>query len=258
MKEYLVVANWKMNLNVHDASLLAHQLNKSIKNHHDIEVVLAPSFINIQPLSLQIDRRKFRLAAQDAYHQDSGAFTGEVSFTQLHGLVHYVLVGHSERRAYFGESLEMIRDKVSAAIRNDIVPILCIGETQAEKRAGETKQVLHDQLTTAVSNLTSEDLEKIVIAYEPVWAIGTGDPAKPKDIEDSIKFIRHNIAELYGQTVANKVRILYGASVDADFVQGILSIKGVNGLLVGGASLVAHKFAKIVESTHVFARENHT
>lgn len=258
MKKYLIAGNWKMNLNVHDASLLVHSLNKSVKIHHDVEVVLAPSFINIQPLSLQIDRRKFRLAAQNAYLQDSGAFTGEVSFTQLHGLVHYVIIGHSERRAYFGESLEMIRDKVSAAIRNDINPILCIGETQTEKRAGETKQVLHDQLTTAISNLTSDDLEKVVIAYEPVWAIGTGDPAKPKDIEDSIKFIRHNIAELYGQATAQKVRILYGASVDADFVKGILSIGGIDGLLVGGASLHAHKFAKIIEGTHAFARENHT
>lgn len=257
MKKYLVAANWKMNLNVHDASVLAHHLNKSVKSHHDVEVVLSPSFINLQPLSLQIDRRKFRLAAQNAYHQDAGAFTGEVSFTQLHGLVHYVLIGHSERRMHFNESLEMIRDKVSAAIRNDIAPILCIGETQTERRAGETKQVLHDQLTTALSNLTSDDLEKVVIAYEPVWAIGTGEPARPKDIEDAIKFIRHNIAELYGQKIAQDTRILYGASVDVEFVKGILSMRGVDGLLVGGASLHHHKFAGIVAATHAFARENH-
>lgn len=248
-----------MNLNVHDASLLVHRLNKAIKHHHDVEVVLAPSFINLQPLSLEIDRRKFRLAAQNAYYKDTGAFTGEVSFTQLHGLVHYVIIGHSERRLYFNESLELIRDKVSAAIRNDIVPILCIGETQTERRAGETKQVLHDQLTTALSNLTSDEVEKVVIAYEPVWAISTfgGELAKPTDVQKVIDFIRMQIAELYGRTVAQAIRVLYGGSVDDQIARGYLEIKGCNGALVGGASLHHHKFAGIVEAAHALARETH-
>jgi len=259
MKKYLIAGNWKMNLNVHDASLLVHHLNKSVKNHHDVEVVLAPSLINIQPLSLQIDRRKFRLAAQNAYHQDSGACTGEVSFTQLRGLVHYVIIGHSERRLYFNESLETIRDKVSAAIRNDIAPILCIGETHTERRAGETKQVLHDQLTTAISNLTSDDMEKLVIAYEPVWAISTfgGELAKPTDVKKALDFIRMQIAELYGRKVAKSVRILYGGSVDDQIARGYLEIEGCDGALVGGASLKHHKFAGIVAAAHALAREKH-
>lgn len=259
MKKYLIAGNWKMNLNVHDASLLANNLNKSIKNYHDVEVVLAPSLVNIQPLSLQIDRRKFRLAAQNAYQQDAGAFTGEVSFTQLHGLVHYVIIGHSERRLYFSESLEMIRDKVAAAVRNDIAPILCIGETQTERRAGETKQVLHDQLTTALSNLTSDDVERVVIAYEPVWAISTfgGELAKPTDVQTTIKFIRAQIAELYGPKVADAIRILYGGSVDDQIARGYLEIDGCNGALVGGASLHHHKFAGIVAAAHALARETH-
>lgn len=258
MKEYLVAGNWKMNLNVHEASKLVHHLNKAIKIYRDVEVVLAPSFINIQPLSLEIDRRKFRLAAQNAYHKDAGAFTGEVSFTQLSGLVHYAIIGHSERRLYFNERLEIVRDKVSAAIRNDISPILCIGETQSERRAGETKQVLHDQLTTALSNLTSEDVERVVIAYEPVWAISTfgGELARPDDVQKTLEFIRMQIAELYGRTAARDMKVLYGGSVDDQIARGYLELEGCNGALVGGASLNHHKFAGIVEAAHALARES--
>ena len=260
MKQYLIAGNWKMNLNVHDASLLVHRLNKTVKNYHDVEVVLAPSLLTIQPLSLQVDRRKFRLAAQNAYFKDEGAFTGEVSFTQLRGLVHYVIIGHSERRLYFNESLEMVRDKVSAAIRNEIAPILCIGETQTERRAGETKQVLHDQITSALSNLTSDEVEQVVIAYEPVWAISTfgGELAKPTDVQKSIDFIRAQIAELYGRTVAKKMRVLYGGSVDDQIARGYLELEGCDGALVGGASLHHHKFAGIVAAAHALARETHT
>ena len=169
----LIVANWKMHLNTHQASELVHRLSERIKIHRDIEVVLAPSMLTLQPLSVQIDRRKFRLAAQDAYYKDEGAFTGEVSFTMLQDIVHYAIIGHSERRIYFNENHDTVRDKVAAAIRNEIIPILCVGETQEERRAGETRQVLHDQITTALSNLTAEEVSKMVIAYEPVWAIST-------------------------------------------------------------------------------------
>lgn len=257
-KDYLIVGNWKMNLSVHDASVLVHHLDTHIRTYRDVEVVLAPSFLHLQPLSLQIDRRKFRLAAQNAYHKDAGAFTGEVSFSMLRNLVHYVIIGHSERRLYFSETLEVVRDKVAAAIRNEITPIICIGETQQERRAGETKQVLHDQITSALSNLTSEDIEDIVIAYEPVWAIGTGVSAKPDQINDVIAFIRHQISELYGKKAARAVRILYGAGVEPEHVASILSLScGINGLLVGGASLQPQKFASIVMTAHALAREAH-
>src|SRR3954471_13989466 len=132
MKRTLIVGNWKMNLNTQEASLLVKRLNDRIQIHRDIEVVLAPSLLTLQPISNEIDRRKFKLAAQNAYFKDEGAYTGEVSFTMLRGLVDYVIVGHSERRIYFNETLEIIRDKVQAAIRNDIIPVLCVGETQHE------------------------------------------------------------------------------------------------------------------------------
>jgi triosephosphate isomerase len=247
MRKILIAGNWKMNLNVAEASLLVHRLHERIKIHRDLEIVLAPTFLALQPISMQIDRRKFRLAAQNAYFVDEGAYTGEISFSLLRELVHYCIIGHSERRNYFNEGLEMVRDKVAASVRNEITPILCVGETNREREAGETKQVIHDQITTAISNLTSDEIEDIVIAYEPVWAIGTGITAKPDQIEEAISFIRKNIAELYGKKAGEKVRVLYGAGVEPEFVHSILSLEcGVDGLLVGGASLHYYKFAGIV------------
>lgn len=253
MKKIIIVGNWKMHLTTQEASLLVKRLNDRIDVHRDIEVVLAPSMLSLQPLSLEIDHRKFKLAAQNAYCVDEGAFTGEVSFTMLRGVAEYCIVGHSERRLYFNESLELIRDKVQAAIRNDITPILCVGETKHERAAGETKRVIHDQLTTALSNLTADEVERVVIAYEPVWAIstfGTGDPAKPDEIHTAITWIRKLLGELYGEQAAEDTRVIYGASVDAEFVGSILGLDGVDGLLPGAASLNYHKFADIVESAY--------
>jgi triosephosphate isomerase (TIM) len=257
MSRILIAGNWKMHLNVAQSSLLVHRLNQRIKAHRDVEVVLAPSLVALQPVSREIDRRKFRLAAQNAYSKDEGAFTGEVSFTMLRGLVHYAIIGHSERRLYFRESLEDVRDKVAASVRNGIAPILCVGETHEERRLGETKQVLHDQITTALHSLTANEVAHVVIAYEPVWAISTfgGELAKPREVQDAIAFIRLQIAELYGDHIASSVRILYGGSVDDQLVRGYLEVPGCNGALVGGASLNYHKFTAIVDSAYRLANK---
>lgn len=251
-KRTLIVGNWKMHLNVHQSSLLLHRLSERLRVHRDVEVVLAPSTLALQPLSIEIDRRKFRLCAQDAYFKDEGAYTGEVSFAMLGDLVHYGIVGHSARRIYFGETLEMVRDKVQAAVRNSIVPIICVGETKQERDNGETKQVLHDQITTALMNLTSRDIEQVVIAYEPVWAISTFDGvvARPDDVQKAIAFIRMQITELYGKQAAEAVRVLYGGSVNEHDVRGYLEIPGVDGALVGAASLNYQQFAGIVEAAY--------
>ncbi|HET6924809.1 MAG TPA: triose-phosphate isomerase [Candidatus Saccharimonadales bacterium] len=253
----LVVGNWKMHLNTHEASTLVHRLGQRIKTHRDVEVVLAPSMLCLQPLSLEIDRRKFRLSAQDAYYKDDGPYTGEVSFAMVRDLVHYGIVGHSARRIYFNESLETIRDKVQAAVRNDIVPILCVGETKQERDQGETKQVIHDQLTTALSNLTSEDILQTVIAYEPVWAISTfdGETSKPDDMAKAFSYIRFQIAELYGKHASEQVRVLYGGSVNDQDARAYLELEGCDGVLVGAASLSAHQFASIVETAAAVATE---
>ncbi len=251
-----------MHLSVAQASLLVHRLDTHIKAHRDIEVVLAPSMLALQPLSVQIDRRKFRLAAQNAYPKDEGAYTGEVSFAMLQDLVHYALVGHSERRHVFNESQSLIRDKVTAAFRNNITPILCIGETSTEKLTGETSRVLHDQLTTAISNLTAGEVEELVVAYEPVWAISSGTDyanhtnAKSDEVEKAVKVIRHNIAELYGEKASKRVRVLYGGSSNAENAAAYLSVEGIDGLLPGGASLNYHEFSGIVASAERVMHKN--
>ncbi|HUP26364.1 MAG TPA: triose-phosphate isomerase [Candidatus Limnocylindrales bacterium] len=256
MTKTLIVGNWKMHLNIHEASLLVHRLSERIRIHRDIEVVLAPSLVSLQPIYLQLDHRKFRLAAQNAYFQDEGPFTGEVSFNMLRGLVDYVIVGHSDRRYKFGENLEMVRDKVAGAVRNNITPILCVGETKQERIDGETMQVLHDQVTTALSELTQDEVENIVIAYEPIWALSNGkdfaqhEIPTPDIIAKATGVIRNNIRHLYGKEVSENVRILYGGSTSSSTAHGLLSSPGINGLLVGGASLNYSEFSGITEAAY--------
>lgn len=241
-----------MHLSVGQSSLLVQRLHKLISGHRDVEVVIAPSMLSLQPLSLQIDRRRFRLAAQNANAQDEGALTGEVSFSMLRNIVHYAIIGHSERRIYFKENYKDIRDKVASCVRNEIMPIICIGETAGEHRSGETNQVLHDQVVSALSNLTVEEVKDVVIAYEPVWAISNfgGKLAKPDDMAKSIKYIRAQVEALYGKKAAEEVRVLYGGSVNEDIAAGYLAIEGCDGLLVGGASLNYHKFSGIVDAAY--------
>lgn len=245
-----------MHNNASQASFLVHRLQERIKIHRDVEVVLIPSMLTLQPMSMQIDRRKFRLGAQNAYHEDEGAFTGEVSMTMLRELVHYVLVGHSERRHVFGEDDDMVAKKAAAAIRNEISPIICVGETKHERTQGETKQVIHDQTVTALRDLTSRDMHDVVMAYEPVWAISDGgnfknhEIATPDEVEKAVKLIRDNVAHLYGKTAATRLRILYGGSSNADNTRAYLETKGVDGLLVGGASLNYHQFADMVDTAY--------
>ena len=255
MRKILIVGNWKMHLNASQSSLLVHRLHERIMLHRNIEVVLAPSMLTLQPMSVQLDRRKFRLAAQNAYFHDEGAFTGEVSFTMLRELVHYVIIGHSERRHIFHEDLEMVRDKVAASVRNEITPILCVGETKHEREEGETKQVLHDQLMTGLSNLTASEVGAAVIAYEPVWAIGTGDVAKPDRVETATNYIRSYVNDVFGPKAAKNLRIIYGGSVVPDVVAGFLDVKGVDGFLVGGASLNYHEFSSIVSAARRWQRD---
>lgn len=256
MKKTLIVGNWKMNLNVSEGSLLLHRLSERIRIHRDVEVVLAPSALSLQPLSVQLDHRKFRLAAQNAYHVDEGAFTGEVSFNMLRDLVHYAIVGHSERRYKFDENLATVRDKTAAAVRNGITPILCVGETNQERLDKETLQVLHDQVTSALSNLTAEEVENMVIAYEPVWALSNGkdythhEIPTPDVIAKAAGAIRNNVRQLYGKATAENLRVLYGGSVSASTAAGMLSTPGVDGLLIGGASLNYHEFSSIVETAY--------
>jgi triosephosphate isomerase len=248
-KKY-IIANWKMNFTPGEASLFLHKLATKIKPTKSFEIILAPSLISLQPLSLQINRRQFKLAAQNFYWHDFGAYTGEVAVAQLRGVVDYALVGHSERRHIFNEHDKDIREKVAAALRNDITPVLCVGETADERTFGETNDVLYDQLTGGLSEVVADDIDKVIIAYEPVWAISTTGNAKlaaPDDIADAVVKIRAHLEHLYGAKIAKSVSVLYGGSANPSNAAAYLSVEGVDGLLVGGASLVADSFADIIE-----------
>ena len=246
----LIIGNWKMNLGVGDASLYLHKLADMIPAQRTVDVVLAPTILTLQSLSLQVNRRQFKLAAQNCYWRDQGAYTGEVSAAQLKGIADYVLIGHSERRYQFNETDKDIRAKVQAAMRNHLLPVLCVGETALERSTTETIDVLHDQLVGGLANITSDELAYLTIAYEPVWAIGTGENAMPKDVKFAVSVIRKQISQLFGAKFAKEVRVLYGGSVNIDNAKSYLEIQGVDGLLIGGASLDAHQFAGIVDQAY--------
>ena len=249
MKTY-IVGNWKMNFTVGEASIYLHKILKKIPNYRDVEVVVAPSMVALQSLSLQIDRRKMKLAAQNAFYRDYGAYTGEVSFEQLRGIVDYCIVGHSERRHIFGETDKIIQKKVEAAVRNRITPILCVGETESERAFGETADIIRDQVIGGLSEVSEEDIDKVMIAYEPVWAISsTKDSriASPTDVSEVVKLIRGNLKELYGEKTAEQIPILFGGSVNPSNAGGYLTVPGINGLLIGGASLILSEFADIID-----------
>lgn len=251
MRKTYIVGNWKMNLAAGEASVYLHKLSREIKAYRDVAVVVAPSLVTLQPLSLQIDRRKMKLAAQNFYHQDFGAFTGEVSISQLRGLVDFALVGHSERRHIFGETDKDIRQKVAAAIRNGVRPILCIGETANERTFGETAAVIKDQLLGGLSEVSEEDIEKVMIAYEPVWAISSTNGAVAAGVEEVAEvlgMIRGEIATLYGAKVAEEMVVMFGGSVNENNAGGYLTIPGCDGLLVGGASLKLGQFVSIIDT----------
>ncbi|MBR3329438.1 triose-phosphate isomerase [Candidatus Saccharibacteria bacterium] len=249
MKSY-IVGNWKLNFTVGEASIYLHKLLKALSNYRDVEVVVAPSTIALQPLSLQVDRHKMKLAAQNAFYRDYGAFTGETSFSQLRGMVDYAIIGHSERRYIFGEDDKTVEKKVAAAVRNKITPILCIGETESERAFGETADVIRDQLIGGLTDVADDDLDKVIIAYEPVWAISSTKVAKlasPDEVAEAVALIRKTLADTYGKKLAEKVPVLFGGSVNPSNAGAYLTVPGVNGLLIGGASLILNEFTDIIE-----------
>ena len=248
-KKY-IIANWKMNFTPGEASLYLNKLSQRIQPARNIQIVLAPSIISLQSLSLQINRRQFKLATQNSYWREFGAYTGEVALSQLRGFVDYAIIGHSERRYVFNEREEDIAQKVAAAIRSNITPVLCIGETALERKDGETAAAIYNQLASGLHEVSKEDIDKVIIAYEPVWAISSNKnakPAKPIDITEAVQLIRKHIAKLYGKEASINIPILYGGSVNKDIAAGYLELDGIDGLLIGNASLIADQFCAIVE-----------
>ena len=241
----LIVGNWKMNLNPEEAGKYVKRLEDKISPSENVEVVICPPFIDIYPIASSHDRNKLKVGSQNMHYLDEGAFTGEISPSMLRGLANYVILGHSERRA-MGEDDRTISKKVTAAFRNSIIPVLCVGEKLDDRQHDLSVKVVIDQLTADLAELTASDVARLVVAYEPVWAIGTGKFATPDEISPVIKAIHGTIEELYGEEGASGVRVLYGGSVVPDNAKTYLEMPGIDGLLVGGASLNYEEFATIV------------
>jgi triosephosphate isomerase len=242
----LIVGNWKMNLDPHAASLLVHRLETKLTAVAGVEVVICPPFIDLYSIARDLDKKKLRLGAQNIHYLDQGAFTGEISPAMLKGLVDYAIIGHSERRA-MGEDDKVIAKKVAAAFRNDITPVLCVGENLSEREHNLSTKVVIDQLTADLHELTSSDVSELVIAYEPIWAIGSGKFATPDQVLPVINAIRNTVEELYGEASGSGARILYGGSVTPDNAGAYLGLESIDGLLVGGASLNYEEFLKIIK-----------
>jgi triosephosphate isomerase (TIM) len=247
----LMAGNWKMNLNHLEAIAHVQKITFSLtdKDYEDVEVAVLPPFTDLRTLQTLVehDKLKIKYGAQDVSAHGSGAYTGEISGAMLAKLrCSYVAVGHSERRQYHGETDELCNAKVKAAFKNDVVPILCVGEGLDVRKAGN--QVAHTlaQLDGGLKDIPAGQAERIVIAYEPVWAIGTGEVATPEDAQEVCGAIRGRLAELYSQELADKVRIQYGGSVKSGNVAAIMAQPDVDGALIGGASLDPEEFVKIV------------
>lgn len=242
----LIIGNWKMHFTVKQAVGFASKLaGKTIPEK--VTVAIAPHMLALSEVARSLEQSGLKIAAQNAYFVDEGAYTGEVSMPMLRGLAKFVLIGHSERRHVFGEENNTVRQKVAAAVRSGLTPVLCVGETLVERQHNLTNRVLDDQIGIGLADLTGEEVGRLVIAYEPVWAIGSGEFADPDDVKQAVSKIRAEIHSLYGQEASVKAKVLYGGSVSKDNALSYLTLSGVDGLLVGGASLSSATFWPIVE-----------
>jgi triosephosphate isomerase len=241
----LIAGNWKMNTTIDEAINLIKTMQPALQKIQGVEKVLCPPFVSLVAARAIIKGSTVKLGAQNVFYEEKGAFTGEISPLMLASLCDYVIIGHSERRQYFGETNEIIDKKIKAAIKNGIKPIFCVGETLEENEAGQTRDVLGRQLMASSDRFNF--LSGCVIAYEPIWAIGTGRSASGDDANKTIGFIRQFISHLHGRGVANTVRILYGGSVTAANIAEFMRKSDIDGALVGGASLKAADFVSIVK-----------
>lgn len=248
MRNKIIIGNWKMHKTIEEANDFINEFDDFALSCRDKGIVLgiAPSFLSLEALSV---KAKYTLiAAQNVNEHEDGAFTGEVSIPMLKEIgIHYSIIGHSERRTYFNESNESCNLKIRALFANSMFPIYCVGETLKEYEAKKSKDVVKQQLEIGLSGLTGEQVENMIIAYEPIWSIGTGKNASHEIAEDICKFIRETIKELYNQSVSEKVLIQYGGSVKPENVQEYLSCENIDGFLVGGASLKVETFKELIK-----------
>ncbi|SCZ03703.1 triose-phosphate isomerase [Alkaliphilus peptidifermentans] len=246
MRRPIIAGNWKMHKTIKEALEMVNDL-KEEANKTDVEVVVCVPFTCLSEVKKALDGSKLKLGAQNLFWEDKGAYTGEVSAEMLKEIgVEYVIIGHSERRQYFHETDETVNKKVKKALKKGLKPILCVGETLDEREADKTFQIVKSQTLLALEGVSAEDVRKLVIAYEPVWAIGTGKTASSQDANTVIAYIREVIGEIYNDTISEEIRIQYGGSVKAANATEIMGEADIDGALVGGASLEADQFLGIV------------
>lgn len=247
MRVPMIAGNWKMHTTVEEAIELVIKMRFGLDRIDNVDKVICPPFVSLDAIKTRLEGSTIKLGAQDIHHEEKGAFTGEISPQMVANLCDYVIIGHSERRQHFNETIDIVDKKVKAAMKVGLKPILCIGESPEENKAGKTEEVLTRQLSSPSARLYL--IGGIVIAYEPIWAIGTSVPASGEQANKTIGFIRQHIAEEQGKGIAQDVRILYGGSVTAKNIAEFVKQPEIDGALVGGASLKASEFLSIVKQT---------
>lgn len=251
MRKPIVIGNWKMQLDLSEARRLMLEIKAGLTDvkDEDIDIVVCPSFLHLSMIRYQLSPN-IKLGAQDLFWKDRGAYTGAVSGLQLSDVgVNYVIVGHSERRVLFRETDQEVNRKIQACLKNNLVPVICVGENLEERKGGETQNVVLRQLKIALSTINLKEPNQIIIAYEPVWAIGRGKPVQALDAQEVAQSIRRMLNEKYNTYLAERIRILYGGSVDAQTISEFVRQIDIDGSLVGGASLKAYNFIGIVKNT---------
>ena len=248
MRKPIIAGNWKMNKTLSEAVDFVRQVKALVADVRDIEIIVAPQFTALQAISREIEGSTIELAAQDVFWEPSGAYTGEISPIMLKDVgCRYVIIGHSERRQYFGETNESVQKKIKASLAMGLHPIICVGEALEEREAGRTFDMVKNQVIQCLEGFSPDEMERMTVAYEPIWAIGTGKTATPQQAEEVHAFIREQLGQITNRQVSEEVRIQYGGSVNPDNISDLMVQPNIDGALVGGASLKAESFSRIVK-----------
>lgn len=246
-KKYMIAGNWKMNNSISETDDLIQSIKENLSEENPTKIIISPSFLSLQHAVIETENTNISISSQNIHWEENGAFTGEVSGKMLNEIgVNYAIIGHSERRQYFGETDLTINKRVKSALKCSITPIICIGETLEERESNQALSVIKNQFNIAVQSLSESELEKCVIAYEPVWAIGTGKTASPEQAQDVHKFIR----TLFPESISEKIIILYGGSMKPENAESLMLQPDINGGLIGGASLKADQFISLIKTAN--------
>ncbi|MDP8298722.1 MAG: triose-phosphate isomerase [Candidatus Tantalella remota] len=253
MRKPIIAGNWKMYKNVNEAVELANEIKRATFDVENVEIVICPPFVGLPDLGEMLIESNVGLGAQNCYWEEEGAYTGEISVPMIKSVnAQYVIIGHSERRKYFGETDETVNKKIKAVIDGGLIPIVCVGEVLEEREAGKTLEVVKTQVTGALQGFDEAYIDSVVIAYEPVWAIGTGKTASPEQAQEVHAMIRKLLTELYSENLSSSRRILYGGSVKPDNIEELMKAEDIDGGLIGGASLKSESFVDMIKTTSQF------